>query len=135
MKTRPLPVNGQILYDVNCGNASRFSKPEARKVIVRKVGRKYFECSPETAPYNTTKYHLEDWREASEYSPTHELYLSVQEWEDVKEKSSLSMELFREVYNGNLFSKLSLPQLKELKKLLQSFDGIVLIEQPNIQNG
>ena len=120
MKSRPLPVKDQILYDVNVGNAARFSPPQPKKVIVRKVGRKYFECSPETAPHNTTKYHLEDWREVTEYSETHALYLTIEEWQEENSQRELYLELSRTI-NCAYLSRLTLDQLTEIKKLLQSF--------------
>lgn len=43
--SKPTPQVGQTLYSLNIGNAARNCEQKLKPVIVRKVGRKYFECS------------------------------------------------------------------------------------------
>ena len=101
-QNRSKPVVGETLYDLNIGNAARNTPQVLTPVIVRSVGRKYFTCSPEGYEDKRyeTKFRLEDWREESDYSTTHCLYTTEQEWSDEKEKNRI-IEDIRRVFSGN----------------------------------
>lgn len=128
---RDKPKVGQILYSLNVGNAARHCKQKLTKVIVTKVGRKYFSCKDAGYADNRgreTQYHLSNWREKTEYCIDSALYVSRREWEDEKEAIAIchmiGQEAFR--YGRNKFS-LSLETLREIKRLID--------EDKNNENG
>lgn len=110
------PKIGQILFSLNVGNAARRGEPQSlTPVTVVSVGRKYFECKEDG--YNfTRKYHLENWRHASESSPTSKLYLTEEEWENEKLQSELSYKIYSSFEYGR--SKFTLEQLKQVDSIL-----------------
>ena len=120
MKSHPAPKVGDILYSVNVGNATRYREQVATPVKVIAVGRKYFTCCEPGAVnsrYAHTQYHLDNWREKTEYSCNSALYLSEQEWRDEKK----SQELFRTI--GGHFhigrTDLTLDQLTRIDAILR----------------
>lgn len=98
MMSKPKPVVGQILYDLNVGNAARSTRPQVlTQVVVANVGRKYFRCAPVEGSYRPeTTYHIEDWRPNTVYSAAHRLFKSSQEWEDEKEAAQIYEEIRKE---------------------------------------
>lgn len=116
---KSIPIIGQTLYSLNVGNMARNREQELTPVIVRSVGRKYFTTSTEEAPHHEKNYHLENWREKTEYSANSELYESRQEWENKKERDILwkGLRVIFDVYTPNAYS---LETLREVKKLLDA---------------
>jgi hypothetical protein len=91
MNMKRKPIVGEILYDLNIGNAARRGENQfLTPVEVKSVGRKYFTCSPTDGVYRPeTTYHVENWRQKTEYCQDHQLYETRQEWEDEKEVSRI----------------------------------------------
>lgn len=81
------PTVGQTLYSLNVGDAARRSSQVLTPVTVTKVGRKYFTVGEGWA---SQEYHLSDWREKTDYTPTSCLYVSEQEFADQKESAELT---------------------------------------------
>ena len=87
---KPTPVVGQKLYrcprpplySLNIGNRARDVQEVLTPVIVRKVGRKYFSCSPEgrVGKWEETEYFLDTWARHTGYSAGSKLYSNEQEW-------------------------------------------------------
>lgn len=118
------PEIGQTLYSRNTGSAARHSPSILTPVTVIKVGRKYFTCAPagqESHEWRHSRFHLDTWRQETEYSPTECLYRSPQEWEDEKEASAINEKLRRHFQHGN--SKLSLSALRQIASILQDAQG------------
>lgn len=112
------PIKGEILYDLNVGNAARGTGQALKPVIVKSVGRKYFTCElVEGSWRNPTQYQIESWRENTKYSEGHRLYESIQEWEDEKEVRSLRAE-FRKLFDYFGKCDISLKKLRAMKRIL-----------------
>lgn len=121
MKT---PTIGQLLYSLNVGNSARTRPQELTPVLVRKVGRKYFTCSPpDSSEWANVTYHLEDWREKSEYSPNSKLYESNRQWLDEVESEKIFTRL-RETFSCRYSHKIPLLTLREIEALVDSFNPI-----------
>lgn len=73
---------GTVLYSLNVGNAARRQNQKLTPVVVQTVGRKYFTVRVQgvTNDYNDVQYHIEDWREKTEYTANSKLYESVEEY-------------------------------------------------------
>ncbi len=119
MSPRPKPTVGQTLFDLNVGNAARRGPQVLTKVVVTKVGRKYFTCKEPGDPawYDGTEYHLGDWRERTSYSSEHQLYVSEQEREDEAEADVLTARL-REAIAGPSHCRPSLEALRGMAAFL-----------------
>ena len=115
------PVVGQKLYSLNVGNASRRTVQKLTPVIVKKVGRKYFTCSPEGFDYRT-QYHLDDWSEKSDYSAVSRLYESKQAWEDEKEAAMICKRLHCYFDYGRNRKNLSLETVKKVLEIIEGRD-------------
>lgn len=87
--TKMVPGVGETLYSLNVGDAARNREQVLTPVVVRKVGRKYFEASPAEQPHLITQYRLSDWGEHSDYSARSRLYRTPKEWEDEKESAEM----------------------------------------------
>ena len=81
------PEVGQIIYSLNVGNAARDREQKLTNMVVSKVGRKYFSCHLEGFT-RETQFHLDSWREKSEYSACYKLYSNPEEWEAEKERGN-----------------------------------------------
>lgn len=91
---KPKPIVGQKLYSLNVGNAvSRFDKKQfLTKVEVIKVGRKYFTCKVVDG-WEVIEYHLDNWKQKSDYAATSVLYEFQEEYEKEKEVNEKYAEL------------------------------------------
>jgi hypothetical protein len=113
------PKIGQILYSLNVGNSARHRTQELTEVKVVKVGRKYFTCEDVNDGYFKTTYHIENWKQKTQYTANSELYESPQEWENKKE----SAKLIKYIHNSFEWGvhnkrKLSLDQLRRIVKIM-----------------
>jgi hypothetical protein len=113
------PILGEILFDLNVGNAARRGSAQMlTPVVVVSVGRKYFTCAPAEGHYRPeTTYALGDWREKTEHFPDHQLYQTAQEWEDEKEVGEIHAEL-RAEFNHHSRCKVPLETLRAIRSLL-----------------
>lgn len=89
------PVVGEVLYSLNVGNAARGREKKLTPVEVLSVGKKYFTCNEVGSVYKhtETKYHIDTWREKTDYSVHSELYESEQHWSDEQERQALANKL------------------------------------------
>ena len=114
------PKAGQILYSLNVGSAARCSAQKLTPVEVVKVGRKYFTCRPVGGKeYEDVQYHMDGWREKTNYSPDSVLYDSEIAYWDEKESMSIAMIIGVAFEHGRNRKKLSLEKLREIKRILE----------------
>ncbi len=59
------------------------------------------------------EYHIENWRERTEYSPGTRLYASEQEYADEKEMAVIWIQL-RDVFSTHTPSGVDLPRLRKI---------------------
>lgn len=123
MSPRPTPKVGDTLYSLNVGNAARHRPQVLTTVQVVKVGRKYFECSlPEyaTHPHMATVYHLDDWREKTDYCLDSRLYASPQEYEDETCTGKIREEM-RLIFSSEMSQQtIPLEKLREIQAIVRS---------------
>ena len=115
------PVIGETLFDLNVGNDARRGTPQVlTPVIVARVGRKYFACARKDSAYGLeTEYHIEDWRQRTDYCANHHLYESNQEWEDQKEEAELN-DYIRNAFTHYNNRVIPLEGLRSIKAILDS---------------
>ena len=110
------PILGETLYSLNVGNSARHCPQILNPVEVVKVGRKYF--STKLPGYSwVTEYHVDTWKERTNYSVNSELYESEQEWLDESEARSILKTIKAHFAYGN--PKHSLETLREVARLIQ----------------
>ncbi len=110
---------GQVLYSLNVGNMARHSEQKLSKVIVTKVGRKYFTCKDEDeGRWSEVQYCLDNWCEKTDYSADSVLYSSPQEWENEKESRRLCKLIYKEFEYGHNRKGLSLVKLKMIEQIM-----------------
>lgn len=112
------PILGSTLWLLNIGNAARHTPQKFTPVTVLTVGRKYFTVGEPGGPKHLhVTFHLEHWREKSEYSANHACYPNPESWENEKEAAEIN-DLLRKTfqYSG---SKLTLDQLRRMKTITE----------------
>ena len=119
---REKPKVGQKLFSLNIGNSARNREQVLTPVVVKKVGRKYFTCGPEgkEQPWMQTEYHLDTWKEKTDYSADSKLYESEQEWLDKKECSKICRYIYEQFNYGNNYLKIPLSDLKKIMEIIKS---------------
>ena len=117
------PVVGEALYSLNVGNAARSVEQKLTKVIVTKVGRKYFTCIKEE--YIGTsfadmgiEYHLDSWWEKTECIASSALYENEQEWVDEVETGKICKKVYEAFEYGKNKKELSLVDLRKIADIL-----------------
>lgn len=122
MQTRPKPTVGQTLYSLNVGNAAGKYRPQKlTPVEVISVGRKYFKCRPVGSTYRheEAEYHLDTWREKTDYTPSSALYETEKEWDDEKERDLLFSKISNEFsHYAHKKTSLSIETLRQIAALL-----------------
>lgn len=114
------PVVGETLYSLNVGNAARNCPQVLTPMVVKHVGRKYFTCGrPGASDYWDVQFHLEDWREKTEYSSNHALYESEQAFEEEKEAGKLFEEIKKTFGCYRRPEHITLDRLKRIMEILQ----------------
>lgn len=116
------PVLGEIIYDLNIGNAARNRESKLTPVIVCNIGRKYFKCSPEDWPENLVMYNIEDWSEKSEYAPNHKLYETRKEYDEENETRFIA-ERMRTIFSKWGKCEIPLEKLRAINEILIDFKG------------
>lgn len=116
MKTPPKV--GQTLYSLNIGNAARHSPQVLTPVSVNNVGRKYFTVKHPDYSWRELEYHLEDWREKTDYSPNSALYGTPKDWEDEKEASEILDFVWKKSDSLRRSNTLSIETLRAIRDLL-----------------
>lgn len=112
------PTVGMKLYSLNIGNAARRAKQELTPVVVTKVGRKYFSCALERDSYFETQYHLDTWKEKTDYSANSILYSAPSEWEDEKEINRIADKIRKVFQYLRTPSTLTIEHLRSIDKIL-----------------
>ena len=115
---KPKPEVGQTLYSLNINNAARWSEQKLTPVIVKSVGRKYFTCGPpeSNSKYLDIKYHLDTWREKSDYVASSELYSCVEDFENEKYAQILYNNIAKKFKSYT--NPFSLGKLKKISEIL-----------------
>lgn len=117
---KPIPLVGQIVYSANVGNSARNREQKLTPMKVISVGRKYFKCLKDGMPEHcAVECHLNNWRQHSEYSADHELYISEQEWLDQQESKRISTFIGETFPNGRNIWNIPLHALMEVKAILE----------------
>lgn len=113
MKTTP--TVGQVLYSLNVGNAARYVPQALTPVVVTKIGRKYFTAGE---GYRAKQYHVDTWRQKTEYSVDSVLYESEQAYADEKEGREICGRLGLAFEYGQNINRLSLDTLRQIDRLI-----------------
>ena len=113
------PVLGQIVFSLNVGNAARSCEQELSEMVVTKVGRKYFTArmAKDLTGYSDTQYHLDNWRQKTDYSTTSYLYADKQEYLEEAEEQSLCEMIYPFFESRRNTKKLSLSVLRKIHEL------------------
>lgn len=112
------PILGEKLWDLNVGNAARRGTPQVlTPVVVTKVGKKYFTCKNADQWGREISYHIDTWRQKTEYCADHKLYETEQEWRDKKEAKEITKQI-SETFHWMKSHNLSLEQLRMIKAIL-----------------
>jgi hypothetical protein len=115
------PKVGQKLYSLNVGNAARHTESKLTEVVVKKVGRKYFTCGVEDKTFFDIQYHLDNWREKTDYSPVSRLYKGPQDYEDEKEAQAICKFVGDYFKYGDNPARIPLSILKGFKKVIEIY--------------
>jgi len=114
---KPTPTLGQTLFMVTCGNLTRRNPSVGIAVTVCLVGRKYFHVRTTNA--HTVAFHLNNWRQKTNYTADYMLYPSRQEWLETCERTEL-LAAVRKVFNDfGPLSHITLDQLRQIKTVLK----------------
>ena len=116
----PKPTIGQGLYLVF---SSGYGASKGQSCEVVKVGRKYFEVRQNKTTKYTSQFHLEDWREKSEYTPRYRIYESEQHYLDEIERDKLHR-CIQEKFHYRYNNKFTLQQLREAARALNINENI-----------
>lgn len=116
------PQIGETLYSLNIGNAARYREQKLTPMVVTAVGRKYFSLKQEG--WNiTVDFHLDTWRQKTEYCQDHRLYETEQEWLNEKEEEKICQFLESSFRNGQNLLKVSLDDLRVVKDILSKYEN------------
>jgi hypothetical protein len=115
---REKPEVGQTLYSLNVGNAARGCEQKLTPVIVAKVGRKYFTCSEEDSWFEA-QYHLDSWRQKTDYCASSQLYTSIKEWEDERDAAVICRKIVDAFQYGKNHLSLPLDVLRKIDALIE----------------
>ena len=107
-------IKGQELYLIPSYLDTR-NNSEPKKVIVKKVGRKYFQLHG----YSRNKYSIETLSEVNDINYKGQCYVNLQEILDLKEHSNLLKKVKNSFVGYNKID-ISLSQLREINNILFS---------------
>jgi hypothetical protein len=91
--TRQKPTIGQTVYSLNIGNDARNCEQVLTAMEVTKVGRLYFTCKEVGRWWQLREYHLDEWKQKSDYCPVSCLYETREEYEQEKEQTQLTAKM------------------------------------------
>jgi hypothetical protein len=115
-ETKSLQV-GQTVWVLNIGNYARHTPQKLRPHLVTAVGRKYFNTKAEgDADHMTLTFHLDGWRQKTEYSAGFQCYPNPQAREDEKELAEINGLISKTFQYGR--SAFTLDQLRRIKAIL-----------------
>jgi len=116
---KPKPKSGQRLFLLNIGNAARRCPSVLKPATVKSVGRKYFFVSLDDYSVWTIQFHLDDWRQKTDYSTDYAIYATEQEYADEVEKGKLAAVL-RETFSHCGRTRFSLETLRAVAALIDA---------------
>lgn len=117
------PQIGETLYSLNVGNAARRGvEQKLTPMIVHSVWRKYFALKkPE---WNTiAEFHIDTWRQKTEFCEDHRLYETEQEWLDEKEAATICQTVRDSFEYGKNTRKISLTDLKVINEIIKKYES------------
>lgn len=117
------PQIGETLYSLNVGNAMRRGcEQKLTPMIVDSVGRKYFALK--YPDWNiTVEFHIDTWRQKTEYCEDHKLYETEQEWLDEKEAETICRAIRNSFEYGHNVKKLSLTDLRKINEIIAKYEN------------
>ena len=110
-KNRPRPFVGMTVYSVNNGSAARGCEQVATRMIVSRVGRKYFEATAASG-FPSHEYRIDTWDQRTEYTPESVLYETEEEFFVEKERSEKVRDIFKAFRYG--YSELPIECVREM---------------------
>ncbi len=115
------PEVGQTIFSLNVGNDAINREQKLSKVIVTRVGRKFFYVQEESwSNERINGYLLSDWSENTNFSANSKLYADAKEWEDEKEASDI-VRKFKDAFQyGSNNLGLSIDKLRAISAILDS---------------
>lgn len=108
---------GDKVYLNPYGNKAGYGNKEIREYEIKKIGRKYFEVWKDKSEISIIKFHLDNFRQVTNYTPDWRLYFSKQEILDEQEYNQL-LEEVTEVFRHYGKPNLSLEQLRKIKDII-----------------
>ena len=118
------PIVGQELYRLNVNTAARNREQKLIKVVVTKVGRKYFYCKDLDEWALETRYYIDSWvEENGGYSKNSVLYERAKDWEDEKRADEIFSKM-RGVFTSFGKCKIPLAALIEMDKILDNYKEV-----------
>jgi len=116
---KPIPVVGQTLYRLNAGNLARNRKQQLAPCKVVAVGRKYFTVDVGINSKHEVQFHLDTWREKTQYCSDYALYETEKEWMELNEHQEI-VNIIREKFQYSICTGIPLESLRKIKQLLCS---------------
>lgn len=107
------------MYRLNIGNAARNCEQKLIPVEVTSVGRKYFKCIQANKGYVRfeQEFHVDTWRQKTDYCCDYMLYETEQEWLDEKETRQLINEIRQSVDSWKQVT-LTLQQPRDIQAII-----------------
>lgn len=117
MKTKP--VIGQTIFSLNVGNAARYGRTKGlTPYVVASVGRKYFTFEGR----HDLRFYIDTWREKTDYSSSHQLYESAQDYIDLCKRQG-AIDYIESCFKyGSCTKEVSLSDIIKIKGILKSYE-------------
>lgn len=117
------PQIGETLYSLNIGSAAgRGREQKLTPMIVHSVGRKYFTLKH--LDWNRfVEFHIDTWRQKTEFCEDHQLYETEQQWLDEKEARSICQTICNSFEYGYNVKKLSLTDLRKINEIIIQYEN------------
>ena len=101
-----------------------YNRPgEPQEYEIKSIGRKLIHVWQDKKEYTVIKFNKDTLRQRSNFSPSWELYFSLQEIEDEKEFTSLHNEIERTFRYGGR-DKFTLEQLRQIKRIIDGGEEV-----------
>ncbi len=110
---------GDTVFLVNCGANVRGTKNPPEYWIIKKVGRKYFTITSghDSTGWNDKEFHIDDWREKTEFVSNWKLYRSEDEYNDRTETKKWEKRLTN-IFYGFKNARITLEQYRAIGEIL-----------------
>lgn len=100
-----------------CRNNTRYGINELREYKIKKIARKYFEVWKNDEENSIVKFNIEDYIQATDYTPIWKFYLSKQDILDEQETIQLIIKIRNKFVNYGRVT-LSLDQLRRIDTII-----------------